>query len=346
MDTTADEAAQVVALLQSGMRQCDVARQLNLSRFAVRRVYQQFLETSGYIRRRGSGRRRCTSERDDRYIVSMSLRNRFSNAVELQQRLRDVRRTTVSTSTVRRRLGEKNIAACRAATGPKLTTRHRQARLQFAREHVDWSFDQWRAVLFSDETRVCLFCNDRRKRVYRRSGERFAQACIQETVEYGGGSCMFWGGISADGKTDLVCVSRTGGARGQGSMTARRYIVEVLEVHVVPYADFIGERFTLMHDNARAHTAIIVRNFLQEVGISVMQWPAKSPDLNPIEHLWDHLKRKVRSRDPAPTTLQELEEAVIEEWALIPQEEVVKLIRSMRERMEAVIRARGGNTRF
>lgn len=157
---------------------------------------------------------------------------------------------------------------------------------------------------------------------------------------------MFWGGISADGKTDLVCVSRTGGARGQGSMTARRYIVEVLEVHVVPYADFIGEGFTLMHDNARAHTAIIVRNFLQEVGISVMQWPAKSPDLNPIEHLWDHLKRKVRSRDPAPTTLQELEEAVIEEWALIPQEEVVKLIRSMRERMEAVIRTRGGNTRF
>lgn len=141
MDTTADEAAQVVALLQSGMRQCDVARQLNLSRFAVRRVYQRFLETGGYIRRRGSGRRRCTSERDDRYIVSMSLRNRFSNAVELQQRLRDVRRTTVSTSTVRRRLGEKNIAACRAATGPKLTTRHRQARLQFAREHVDWSFD-------------------------------------------------------------------------------------------------------------------------------------------------------------------------------------------------------------
>lgn len=346
MDTTAEEAAQVVALLQSGVRQSEVARQLNLSRFSVRRVYQRFLETGGYIRRHGSGRRRCTSERDDRFIVSRSLRNRFSNAVELQQELRATRRRTVSVSTVRRRLKEKKITPRRAATGPKLTAAHRQARLQFAREHVDWTLDQWRAVLFSDETRVSLFCNDRRRRVYRRQGERFAQACIQETVEYGGGSCMFWGGMSVAGKTDLVCVSRTGGARGQGSLTAHRYITEILEEHVVPYAGFVGEGFTLMHDNARAHTAAIVRAYLQEVRISVMQWPARSPDLNPIEHLWDHLKRKVRSRDPAPTTLQELEAAVMEEWARIPQEQILKLVRSMRHRMEAVIRARGGNTRF
>lgn len=346
MDTTAEEAAQVIALLQTGMRQCDVARQLNLSRFSVRRVYQRFLQTGGLVRRHGSGRRRCTSERDDRFIVMKSRRNGFSNAVELQQQLQAARRTTVSVSTVRRRMKEREIVARRAATGPKLTAAHRRARLQFARDHVNWTLDQWRAVLFSDETRVCLFCNDRRRRVYRKQGERFAQACIQETVEYGGGSCMFWGGMSTDGKTELICVSRTGGARGQGSMTAHRYITEILEEHVVPYAGFVGEGFTLMHDNARAHTAGIVRDYLQEVGIPVMQWPARSPDLNPIEHLWDHLKRKVRSRDPAPTTLQELEEAVIEEWASIPQEELIKLVRSMRERMEAVIRARGGNTRF
>lgn len=236
--------------------------------------------------------------------------------------------------------------ARRPATGPKLTAANRQARLQFARAHVNWTQEQWRAVLFSDETRVCLFCNDRRKRVYRRQWERFAQACIQETVEYGGGFCMFWGGMSADGKTELSSVSRTGGARGQGSMTAHQYITEILEDHVVPYAGFIGDGFTLMHDNARAHTTGIVHGYLQEVGIPVMQWPARSPDLNPIEHLWDQLKRKVRSRDPAPTTLQELQDAVIEEWDSIPQEEVLKLVRSMRERMEAVIRARGDNTRF
>lgn len=346
MDTTADEASQVIALLQSGMRQCDVARQLNISRFSVRRMYQRFQETGGYIRRCGSGRKRCTAERDDRFIVTRSLRNRFSNAVELQQQLRSARGTSVSVSTVRRRLREKKIAAYRPAKGPKLTAHHRRDRLQFAREHHDWSLEQWRTVLFSDETRVSLFCNDGRRRVYRRQGERFAQSCFEESVEYGGGSCMFWGGMSIDGKTELVCVSQTGGGRGQGSLNASRYVTEILEEHVVPYAGFVGDGFMLMQDNARCHTAYIVRDYLQEVEIPVMQWPARSPDLNPIEHLWDDVKRRVRARDPAPTTLQELEDAVVEEWENLPQERVVTLVRSMKDRMDAVIKARGGNTRF
>lgn len=255
MDTTAEEAAQVVALLQTGLRQVEVARQLNISRFRVQRVYRRFQETGGYIRRHGSGRRRCTTVRDDRYIVSTSLRNRFSNAVEVQQQLRATRRTAVSVSTIRRRLREKNLLPRRAATGPQLTAIHRRTRKRFSETHEPWTFNQWRNVLFSDETRVCLYTNDRRRRVYRRPGERFTPACTVETVSFGGGSCMFWGGISIDGKTDLVCVSRAGGGRGQGSLTAHRYITEILEEHVVPYAGFVGANFEFMHDNARCHTA-------------------------------------------------------------------------------------------
>lgn len=73
--TTSDEAAQVVALIQSGRNQSQVGRQLNLSRSAVRRVYR-FLETGSYHRRRGSGRHRVTSRRDDRFVVTTALRNR------------------------------------------------------------------------------------------------------------------------------------------------------------------------------------------------------------------------------------------------------------------------------
>lgn len=78
MNATAAEAAQVVALLQSGMRQSDVAQQ------PVRRVFQWYQKTGGFIQRRGSERQRCTSERDDRYIVLTSLHNQFSNSSSAQ----------------------------------------------------------------------------------------------------------------------------------------------------------------------------------------------------------------------------------------------------------------------
>ncbi|CAG9112085.1 unnamed protein product [Plutella xylostella] len=324
MDTTPEEAAQVVALLQQGLSQRAVAAQLHLSQSAVSRVYRRFQETGAFNRRPRTGRHRCTSERDDRFIVSTSLRNRHLTGVDVQQELRRVRQVAVSEWTVRRRLKEANLTPKRPASGPKLTAGHRQARLQFAREHLDWSIAQWRSVLFTDECRVCLHGSDRRGRVYRRPGERFAQCCFAETVAYGGGSCMMWAGISLEGKTALVFVP--GGGRG-GGLTADRYITDILLGHVVPYAEFVGEDFVLMHDNARCHTARVSRQFLREKELRTMDWPALSPDLNPIEHLWDELKRRVRARNPVPASVDELKTALLEEWDGIPQETVKKLIR-------------------
>ncbi|KAL0830028.1 hypothetical protein ABMA28_003486 [Loxostege sticticalis] len=343
MDTTSAEAAQVVALLQQGLSQRAVAAQLNLSQCAVSRVYRRFLETGAFNRRPRTSRQRCTSERDDRFIVSTSLRNRHLTGVDIQQELRRVRGVTVSEWTIRRRLKEANLTPKRPATGPKLTAGHRQARLQFAREHLNWSIDQWRSVLFSDECRMCLHGSDRRGRVYRRPGERFAQCCFAETVAYGGGSCMMWAGISLEGKTELVFVP--GGSRG-GGLTADRYITDILTDHVVPYGGFIGESFVLMHGNARCHTSRNTQQFLVDVGIRTMDWPALSPDMNTIEHLWDELKRRVRARNPAPLTVDELKAALLQEWDGIRQVTVKKLIRSMKNRMQAVIRARGGNTKY
>lgn len=346
MDTTPAEAAQVIALLEAGHNQSEVARRLNLSRYSVRRVYQRFQETGGYIRRPGSGRRRTTSERDDRFLVTRSLRNRQLNAVQLGQQLREVRNVSISRWTVRRRLGEAGMTSHRPANGPKLTTAHRQARLQFAREHLNWTYDQWRAVMFSDECRMTLHGHDGRSRVYRRSSERFSQCCISERVAFGGGSCMFWGGIMLDTKTDIVFITTANTGPRSRSLTAARYVEEVLEEHVRPLAWLMGEDFLLMHDNARPHVARTVCDYMEDVGITAMEWPARSPDLNPIEHVWDELKRRVRARSPAPTRLQELQLAIEEEWNAIPQDFMVKLIRSMKNRLRAVIKARGGNTPY
>ena len=113
---------------------------LNLCRFAVRRVYQRYQQAGGYTKRQDSGRKRATTQRDDSFVVSTSLRNRCLNAV--RQQLQNVREVEVSRWIVRRRLAEAGLTVHRPAIGPKLTPAHRQARPQYPRNHVNWTMDQ------------------------------------------------------------------------------------------------------------------------------------------------------------------------------------------------------------
>ncbi|KAL1265725.1 hypothetical protein QQF64_003752 [Cirrhinus molitorella] len=102
----------------------------------------------------------------------------------------------------------------------------------------------------------------------------------------------------------------------------------------------------LQQDNATSHTARSVREFLHDSNVNVLPWPAKSPDLNPIEHVWDLLDRRVRARAIPPRNVQELAGALVEEWGNISQQELTNLVQSMRRRCTAVLQAAGGHTRY
>ena len=124
-------------------------------------------------------------------------------------------------------------------------------------------------------------------RVFRRRGERFADNCLTERGRFGGGSVMVWGGIMGRTKTNLIVV--------QGNFNAQGYINQILQPEAVPFLQRQGPAI-LMHDNARPHVARIYRQFLNRNNVNVLSWPAVSPDMNPIEHTWDYLGRKVRAR--------------------------------------------------
>ncbi|GFU96023.1 transposable element Tcb1 transposase [Trichonephila clavipes] len=134
--------------------------------------------------------------------------------------------------------------------------------------------------------------------------------------------------------------------RGSGPLTARRYRDEILRPIVVPYAAPIGEDFILRNDNCRSHRANLVEDFLFKKGIVRMEWPACSPDMNRIEHVWDALGRRVAGRQPPPQTLQKLERALLEEWDRIPQFVINSLIDSMPQRCSTLLAVRGNHTPY
>ena len=136
------------------------------------------------------------------------------------------------------------------------------------------------------------------------------------------------------GKTDLhMC---------QGRVTGVYYwdTVHVLAPYVIPFAQRHGLSFIFQDDNARAHQARVVTDYLQRRNIRTLPWPAMSPDLSSTEHVWDILGKRVRRHSPQGRTLDELGAALQEEWGRIPQMTIRRLIESMRRRCN------GGPTRY
>ncbi|GFX43298.1 transposable element Tcb2 transposase [Trichonephila clavipes] len=150
---------------------------------------------------------------------------------------------------------------------------------------------------------------------------------------------MAWGGISIGGRTDLQIIRN-------GTLTGRRYADEILRPHVIPYPGAIGDSFVFQDDNARPHRAHLVENMLEAETIQRMELPACSPDLNPIEHVWDMLRRRIAARPRPPATVRDLEIALLEEWNSIPQSLIDNFIASMANRCAAVLAVRGDHTPF
>ncbi|GFW11394.1 transposable element Tc3 transposase [Trichonephila clavipes] len=114
-----------------------------------------------------------------------------------------------------------------------------------------------------------------------------------------------------------------------GTMTGQRYIDEVLLPHVRLFRDAVGDKFVFMDDNATCHRTLAVQDCLDSEGIQRLVWPARSPDLNPIENVWDALGRQIDGRNYPPTNKNTLIRALTEEWDKLPQQLLDNVVQSM-----------------
>lgn len=335
---TREEMLRAVGMLEAGLTQREIAVAVNTQPSVVCRLWARYRAT-GDVAERHRGRYRVTTQRQDRFLQNAARRQPQITARQLVVRLHTEHQVVISDQTARRRLHEANLRARRPLRVPALRRGNRGRRLLWANGHLRWTENQWAHVLFSDESRFGFHPDSRRVRVWRVPGRQSRLQNPQEVHPYQGGTIMVWAGIRLGGRTDLVSI--------RGNLTAEQYMREVVHPVVIPHRQQLGENFMFMQDNARAHTARLVMNVFSEHNITVLEWPAQSADLNPIEHAWDLLGRRAFSDLPQNlNTEEELFLHLSRVWSLIPQETIDNLILSMPRRCRAVANAMGGPTDY
>ena len=322
-----DEKISVMALHISGMAVNKICMQMNRSR----KVIDSFLKNpEGYGKAKRTGRPSKLSDQDKRNLIREAKKTgKSSKQLKISMKL------DVSDRYIRKLLSENEFLIYGPHKPvPKITRDHEKARLKWCNEKAQWN-EEWDNVIFSDEKKFNLDGPDGlHSSWYDIRGEKkyFSKR------KFGGGSVMIWAGFSKAGKTKIAFL--------EGNQTSSGYIYQLSE-YLLPYAHLnYGTNFVFQQDLASIHNSKETKLWFQEQNINVLDWPACSPDLNPIENLWGIFVRKVYADFRQFSTKKELKKAILDCWESIESELLIKLINSMPRRCMEVILAKGKPTKY
>ncbi|UYV64296.1 hypothetical protein LAZ67_3000171 [Cordylochernes scorpioides] len=227
----------------------------HLGASTVHRLWRRWLEQGNVAIYRNVGATRVTSARVDRRILRQAVAAPQATCTAILQHVQDTLDHSISTRTISRRLVANGLHSCRPLRRLPLIPPNRRQRLEWCRARSTW-MTEWHRVVFSDESRFCLSSDSRRVRVWRRRGERSNPAAIVECPTVRQRGIMVWGAIAYDSRSPLL--------RIQGTMTAQRYVDDVLRPVTLPYLQGVPNAL-YQQDNARPHTARISQQALQDV---------------------------------------------------------------------------------
>ena len=336
------EAQRVVARtpLKEGYTQSEVALRTKMSQASVSNAMKRSKETGNDCNRKSkqNGRPRISTDCDDRFLARRSLQDRFKPATHLKD---DWEKIGVYAITIRRRRRPVNLTGRAARKKPMLTANHKRRRLDFAKKHKSWSKEKLEDVLWTDESPFSVFGECGKKYVRRRPGEEFNPECVRPTMKQGGGKIQVWGLFYCKGRWSLHHI--------KGIMDQKVY-KQILIHHMRPSLMQFGgkDQVIFQLDNDPKHTAKSVQKYIKRAQYKVHQnWPAQSPDLNPIENLWKELKTRLTCSSTASAFKQGGTFNLLKrEWKALPQNLLINLVHSMPRHIRAVMQAKGGHTKY
>lgn len=327
----------VKKLLLAGHSTREIEEETGVSKSSVGRIR---LEMKKLPKFKQSGRPPALSQRDRRKIVRMVNKKNLENAEKINRELKLTTHIDVHTDTIRRALRSEGYSSYTKKKKPLLTTAHRKARVNFAKTYTSWTVEDWKRVIFSDETKINMYGSDGNKYCWKKSDSELTDNHVIPTVKFGGGSIMIWSCFTNDGVGYEKLIMGTMDSKVYISILQEQYL-ETLEY----YGLDVGETY-FQHDNDPKHTSKLTQKWLSDNDINVLKWPSQSPDLNPIENLWFQVKSKLAKYPTPPASTHELWSRFVAEWRAIPTERCQNLISSMPRRIAAVLTAKGGPTKY
>ena len=290
-------------------------------------------------RKPGSGsNKRKVSDADILKIDKLAKKKPFLFANEYKKFIPGLER--VNSSTIRRHLIKLGHKSCRAARKPFLTNEQKLKRLDWVARHKGWSRKDWGKVLWSDECNIEQFGYRCGGRVRRHSTiSRYNPCYTIKTVKHSP-KLMVWGCFGG-GKLGKLFVLQT-----KTRMNSLCYKM-VLEKFLDSSFRMTGTTM-FMQDSAPCHVSKMMKAWFAASSVDVLEWVGSSPDLNPIENLWQRLKRMIRAGGKPPGNLKELELAIKKAWREMSRdtEYLQRLCDSMPRRLAAVEEAGGAPTRY
>ena len=333
--------ALIWGLRNAGLSWKEVAQNVGKTRRAVRFIYQTVRKNASFKEKSRSGRPKKLSDRDRRKVIEILRKAKVKTAEAVRKEAAIAHEINVSVSTIRRAFKECGYVARVKRKKPLLTAEEKRKRLQWANEHKTWTVDKWKNVIWADETAFTLIWEGREYAWTKKDApDILVDEAVTPTKKFGGGKLMVWGCIIYEG-TGFFCKIDDTLDSPLYCKILRKELMDTIE-----YYDLDASTVIYQHDNDPKHTSEVAQETLDDLGIDTMKFPTYSPDLNPIENYWAYLKTKLRDKKQIYSTLGELWEAVQDEVAILNEKLCQNIIASMPERVQAVIKAKGGYTKY
>lgn len=327
----------IIKLVCQGKSYRKVADYIGRTHSTVQYVVNKYKYEGRISNKEGRGRKRMLTERDEKFIVKKININPKAKISDLTKTVSTMIERPISEETVKRVLRRRGYNGRISRKKPFISKVNRNKRFEFAKKYIFKGPEFWKKVLFSDESKFNIFGSDGRQIAWRKPNTEMNKENLSATVKHGGGNIMIWGCMASNGVGNLKFID---------CKMDRFVYLNILRFNLKSSAEKLGIQndFYFQQDNDPKHTAEIVKEWLSMNIPNQLHTPPQSPDLNPIEHLWDEIGRRLRTESISSKSALKLKITKI--WDEIAASVTTKLVESMPRRLQAVIDAKGYSTRY